>query len=429
MIQTVRQASSLRGTVSLPADKSISHRSALLSALGEGTSRIQNFPDSADPQSTLDCVRGLGIAADRDEEGVLEVEGRGLNGLRPPSAPLDCGNSGTTMRLLSGILAGQRFGSVLSGDDSLQQRPMERIADPLTAMGARISLQDGHAPIRIRATQSGLDPIEYRLPVASAQVKSCVLLAGLFAEGETVVIEPTPSRDHTERMLGLPVEEVGGVRHLIVEQGHTIPSTEWTVPGDFSGAAFFLVAGSLVPDSELRLEGVGLNPSRTALLEVLDGMGANITVENERVKGAEPVGDITVRSAVLSGVDVGGRLVPNLIDEIPVLAVAAACADGTTEIHDAQELRVKETDRLHAMAENLNALGAEVQEREDGLIIEGNGPNLLGTTVRSFDDHRIAMAMGVAGLVAHGSTTINDAECAKVSFPGFWTEVDQVASH
>jgi 3-phosphoshikimate 1-carboxyvinyltransferase len=428
MIQTVRQASSLRGSVSLPADKSIAHRSAILSALGSGTSQIYNFPNSADPQSTLDCVRALGISAERDADGVLEVEGRGVNGLRPPSEPLDCGNSGTTMRLLSGVLAGQQFGSVLTGDESLQQRPMERIADPLNAMGARISLVDGHAPIRIRAAASGLEPIEYRLPVASAQVKSCVLLAGLYTKGETVVLEPTPSRDHTERMLGLEVQEVGGVRRLVVEEGHTIPATEWTVPGDFSGAAFFLVAGSLVPDSELTLKGVGLNPSRTALLEVLEGMGADIIVENERVQGAEPVGDVTVRSASLTGVDVGGRLIPNLIDEIPVLAVAAACAHGRTEIRDAEELRVKETDRLHAMAENLNALGAEVQEREDGLIIEGNGPNLLGTTVRSYDDHRIAMAMGVAGLVAHGSTTINDAECARVSFPGFWTELERVAS-
>lgn len=428
MKQTVRQAAALRGSVSLPADKSIAHRSAILSALGEGPSRIVNFPGSADPQSTLDCIRTLGIRAERDEEGILEVKGNGLNGLRPPSEPLDCGNSGTTMRLLSGVLAGQRFGSVLTGDTSLTERPMERIADPLNAMGARISLRDGHAPIRIRGTQSGLDPIEYRLPVASAQVKSCVLLAGLYARGETVVLEPTPSRDHTERMLGLEVREVGGVRRLVVEEGHTIPATTWTVPGDFSGAAFFLVAGCLVPDSELHLDGVGLNPSRTALLEVLDGMGADITVENERVKGAEPVGDITVRSSSLSGVDVGGRLIPNLIDEIPVLAVAAACADGRTEIRDAEELRVKETDRLHAMAENLNALGAEVQEREDGLIIEGNGPNLLSTTVRSYDDHRVAMAMGVAGLVAHGATTITDAECAKVSFPGFWDELERLAS-
>lgn len=428
MTQTVRQAASLQGSVSLPADKSIAHRAAILSALGEGTSRVLNFPTSADPQSTLDCVRGLGISADRDEDGVLTVDGRGLRGLRPPSKPLDCGNSGTTMRLLSGVLAGQRFGSVLTGDESLRQRPMARIADPLKAMGARVSLRDGHAPIRIRATQSGLDPIEYRLPVASAQVKSCVLLAGLYSRGETVVLEPTPSRDHTERMLGLEVQEVGGIRRLTVKEGHSIPANTWTVPGDFSAAAFFLVAGTLVPNSALHLDGVGLNPSRTALLEVLDGMGANITVDNERVEGAEPVGDITVRTAALSGVDVGGRLIPNLIDEIPVLAVAAACASGTTEIRDAEELRVKETDRLHAIAENLNALGAEVQEQKDGLIIEGNGPNLLGSTVRSYDDHRIAMAMGVAGLVAHGTTTINDAECARISFPGFWDEVDSVAT-
>ena len=428
MVQTIPQASSLRGTVSLPADKSISHRSAILSALGAGRSHVYNFPNSADPQSTLDCVRGLGIEVGRNEDGVLVVQGQGLRGLRPPDAPLDCGNSGTTMRLLSGVLAGQRFGSVLTGDESLQQRPMERIADPLEVMEARINLRNGHAPIRVRASRSGLDSIKYRLPVASAQVKSCVLLAGLYANGQTVVIETTPSRDHTERMLGLEVQEVGGERHIIVEDDHTVPSANWSVPGDFSGAAFFLVAGTLVPDSELHLDDVGLNPSRTALLDVLDGMGADITIENERVQGSEPVGDITVRSASLSGIDVGGRLIPNLIDEIPVIAVAAACAEGRTEIRDAEELRVKETDRLHAMAQNLKALGADVQEREDGLIIDGNGPNLLGASVRSYDDHRIAMAMGVAGLVAHGTTTVADAECARVSFPDFWDELSRTAS-
>ncbi|MFB6274301.1 MAG: 3-phosphoshikimate 1-carboxyvinyltransferase, partial [Salinibacter sp.] len=266
MIQTIPQASSLRGTVTLPADKSISHRSAILSALGDGRSHVYNFPSSADPLSTLDCVRTLGIRAERDDDGVLAVRGRGLDGLHPPSEPLDCGNSGTTMRLLSGVMAGQKFGSVLTGDESLQQRPMERIADPLQAMGARIDLRDGHAPIRVRASRSGLSPIEYRLPVASAQVKSCVLLAGLYANGQTVVIESTPSRDHTERMLGLEVQEVGGERHIIVEEDHTVPAANWSVPGDFSGAAFFLVAGSLVPDSELYLDDVGLNPSRTALL-------------------------------------------------------------------------------------------------------------------------------------------------------------------
>ena len=428
MTETVRRTASLDGTVSLPADKSISHRSMLLSAIADGTSRIRNFPDSADPQSTRACVEQLGIETRRTDDGVMVVEGRGLRGWRPPAAPLDCGNSGTTMRLLAGLLAGQRFGSVLTGDDSLRQRPMERVADPLNAMGARVGLRDGCAPIRIRAARSGLNAIEYRLPVASAQVKSCVLLAGLYAGGTTTVIEPTPSRDHTERMLELEVDAVGGVRHLRVEGGQPVPPQTWTVPGDFSGAAFFIVGATLVPDSELHLEGVGLNPSRTALLDVLDGMGADITVRNERTRGGEPMADLTVRSADLSSVDVGGRLIPNLIDEIPILAVAAACAEGTTEIRDAHELRVKETDRLHAMAENLQALGADVTEREDGLVINGGGPNLLGATVRSFDDHRIAMAMGIAGLVAHGSTRILDAECARVSFPGFWRELQRLAS-
>ncbi len=424
MNQTVSQASSLRGTPALPADKSISHRAALLSALADGRSRIRNFPDSADPQSTLACVRQLGARAKRDENGTMVVRGGGLEGLRPPSQPLDCGNSGTTMRLLAGILAGQPFGSVLTGDESLQQRPMDRIADPLNAMGGRVSLVDGHAPIRIRAPESGLRSMDYRLPVASAQVKSCVLLAGLFAEGTTEVIEPAPARDHTERMLDLPIQEVGGDRHILVEGGTSVEPQTWSVPGDFSGAAFLIVAATLVPDSEITLENVGLNPSRTALLDVLRGMGADLTVSNERVEGGEPIGDIVVRSADLEAVEVGGRAIPNLIDEIPVIAVAAACAEGTSEIRDAEELRVKETDRLHAITENLRALGAEVEEHEDGLTIEGRGPNLLGTDVDSFGDHRIAMAMGVAGLVAHGETTIHDAGCARVSFPGFWEELD-----
>jgi 3-phosphoshikimate 1-carboxyvinyltransferase len=427
MPETVQRASSLRGTVALPADKSISHRTMMLSALADGTSRIHNFPTSADPQSTRGCVEALDIETERDDDGVMHVHGRGLDGLTPPEEPLDCGNSGTTMRLLSGILAGQRFGSVLTGDDSLQQRPMQRIADPLRAMGGRLNLVDGCAPIRIRSARSGLQAIEYRLPVASAQVKSCVLLAGLFARGTTTVVEPVPARDHTERMLELDVDEIGGVRRIPVNGGHTVPAQTWTVPGDFSGAAFFIVGATLVPDSELHLEGVGLNPSRTALLDVLDGMGADVTVENERTEGGEPMGDLTVRAASLEGVDVGGRLIPNLIDEIPILAVAAACAEGTTTIRDAEELRVKETDRLSAMAENLTALGAEVQEHEDGLTIDGTGGDLLGTTVGSFDDHRIAMAMGIAGLVAHGTTTVNDADCAKVSFPTFWEELHRVS--
>lgn len=428
MIQLLTPAASLTGTVSIPADKSISHRSAMLSALADGTSHIRNYPRSADPQSTLDVLRGLGVSMHRDDNDVLVIDGVGTDGLRPPSEPLNCGNSGTTMRLMSGILAGQPFGSVLTGDDSLKQRPMQRIADPIKAMGGRVNLVDDHAPIRLRPSRGGLDAIRYRLPMASAQVKSCVLLAGLYANGRTTVVEPTPCRDHTERMLGLETHEVGGVREIYVDGGHRIEPNTWTVPGDFSGAAFFIVAATITPDSDIRIENVGLNPSRTALIDVLREMGANITIENERAEGSEPIGDLHVTTAPLTGVKVGGRQIPNLIDEIPVLAVAAACAEGRTEIRDAEELRVKETDRLHAITENLRAMGAQIDERTDGLGIDGNGPQLLGTTVDSFDDHRIAMAMGVASCVAHGETEISDADCARVSFPGFWNELDRVTT-
>ena len=425
MSYTIHPADQLEGTVELPADKSIGHRSALLSALADGRSRIVNYPQSADPRSTLACLEQLGISSSDDGDNAITVRGRGLHGLHPPSMPVDCGNSGTTMRLLAGILAGQQFGSVLTGDASLKQRPMQRIADPLTAMGAHVKLRQGCAPIRIRGRQE-LEGITYRLPMPSAQVKSCVLLAGLYAEGATTVREPVPSRDHTERMLGLDVEEVGGERLLTVEHGHTIPATTWYVPGDFSAAAFFLVAGSIVPNSELRLNNVGVNPTRSGLLEVLDDMGADITVENERVKGGEPQADITVRSADLEATTISGPVIPNIIDEIPVLAVAAACAAGRTEIRDAEELRVKETDRLSAMADNLQSFGVSVREYEDGLDIDGPAV-LKGTSVSSFDDHRIAMAMGVAALVAVGPTTIDNHKCAAVSFPRFWEELEQVS--
>ena len=423
MNRTVHQTPSLAGTVELPADKSVAHRTAMLASLAEGTSRIANYPASADPQSTLACVRRLGIEI-TEEDGILVVEGRGLGGLTAPDVPLDCGNSGTTMRLLSGILAGQPFDATLTGDASLSRRPMGRIQAPLAEMGARLDLTDGHAPIRIRGN-GRLRGITYRLPVPSAQVKSCVLLAGLFAEGETTVVETVPSRDHTERMLGLDVLEMDGARHLTVEGGRPIEARTWAVPRDFSAAAFFLVAGSVVPEGVVRLPGVGLNPSRSALLDVLRAMGADVRVEDERERGGEPLGDLVVRPAALHGVTVGGALVPNLIDEIPVLAVAAACAEGRTEIRDAAELRVKETDRIAATAKNLRALGADVDEFEDGLAI--NGPTKLrGATVESYDDHRIAMAMGVAGLVAKGRTSVVDADCAKVSFPDFWTTLDSL---
>lgn len=425
MIRRVSQAQSLLGLVELPPDKSIAHRAALLAALADGTSRLVNYPSAADPQSTLSCLRQLGVPIYEDAHGILVVEGRGLEGLRAPNQPLDCGNSGTTMRLLAGILAGQPFASTLVGDASLSRRPMERIAAPLRQMDAVVTLTDGHAPLYVQGRRP-LRNITYRLPVPSAQVKSCVLLAGLFAEGETTVIESVPSRDHTERMLGLNVVELNGERYLTVQGGMRIPARTWAIPRDFSAAAFFLVAGTLVPDSEIRLPGVGLNPSRSALLDVLRAMGANIQVENERVYGGEPIADLVVRSSTLHGVQVAGTIIPNLIDEIPVLAVAATCAHGRTEIRDAAELRVKETDRIAAMAENLQALGARVEVFDDGLAIEGRC-RLQGTTVRSFDDHRIAMAMGVAGLVAEGETLIEGAECARISFPGFWEELDRLA--
>ena len=417
MLQTVRFTESLLGEVALPADKSIAQRAAILAALGNGTSQIVNFPSSADPQSALSCMRQLGVHIDEDDEGILEIRGVGLNGLKAPSKPLDCGNSGTTMRLLSGVLAGQPFDSVLIGDASLSKRPMGRIADPLRAMGASIELEDGHAPIRIKG-KSALKGMTYELPVPSAQVKSCVLLAGMYAEGETTVVESLPSRDHTERMMGLDVLNMNDRRYLTVQKGRPILAQTWAVPRDFSAAAFFLVAGSIVHHGDLRLPGVGINASRSALLDVLRAMGAKIKVENERIRGGEPIADLRVTSTNLHSINVNGDLIPAIIDEIPILAVAAACAKGRTEIRDAGELRVKETDRITAMTSNLRALGIDVKEFEDGLAIEGG--SMKGATVESFDDHRIAMAMGIAGLQASGETHIKGADCANVSFPGFW---------
>ncbi len=424
MDKVVKPTDSLLGEVTLPADKSIAIRSALMAALSDGTSRIVNYPDSADPQSALSCLRQLGVSIEADEDGILVVEGVGLTGLKAPSEPVDCGNSGTTMRLISGILAGQSFDCVLTGDESLNSRPMKRIADPLAAMGASLTLTEGLPPIHIKGNQP-LKGISYKLPMASAQVKSCVLLAGLYAEGETTVIESKPSRDHTERMLGLDSVEMNNLRHISVIEGHRIPPATFAVPKDFSAAAFFLVAGAIVPHTEIKINSVGINASRSALLDVLRAMGANIVTENERTRAGEPIADLTVRSSILRGVKVQGDVIPILIDEIPVLAVAAAFAQGRTEIRDAKELRVKETDRIDAMVKNLRLLGAEVEEFEDGLAITGGKP-LKGASVESYDDHRIAMAMGVAGLRAEGETHIIDADCASISFPGFWDELQKL---
>ena len=411
------------GTVLLPADKSIAHRAALFSALSIGTSHIVGYPTSEDPKSTLSCLRQLGIQIASDEVG-LSVVGKGLNGLVSPENALDCGNSGTTMRLLSGILAGQSFSSVLTGDSSLSARPMGRIIDPLRMMGALIQSNGGRAPLRIEGSQN-LRAVEYELPVASAQVKSCVLLAGLFSEGITTVIENTPTRDHTERMLGLSSVTIGSKKYISVQGGQQKTAQMWSIPGDFSAAAFFLVAGSIVPNSALHLPRVGLNPTRTGLIDILRAMGADISIRNERIVAGEPIADLDVRSSELTGITVGGEIIANIIDEIPILAVAASVAEGETIIQDAAELRFKETDRISAMMNGLTTLGARIEEREDGLVIAG-GSSLTGGTVESFNDHRIAMAMGVAGLMASGDVRVEGANAAAVSFPTFWDVLQEL---
>lgn len=420
----VRPSKGLSGRVRVPGDKSVAHRCALFASIAEGESRIVHFPEAADPRTTLACVQALGTEVRADDDGILIVQGRGLRGWSEPAADLDCGNSGTTMRLLAGLLAGQPFPTRLVGDASLQSRPMKRIADPLAEMGALVSMTAGKAPLSI--TGAPLKAMTYRLPVASAQVKSAVLLAGLYADGDTTVVESKPSRDHTERMLGLDVLEMGGERHVSVSGGHEIAARTWAVPGDFSAASFFLVAATIVPNSLLKLNGVGMNPSRTGLVGVLRAMGADIKVTNERVLGGEPIADLTVRSAPLQAVTVGGAIVPNLIDEIPILAVAAAAAEGKTVIRDAAELRVKETDRIDAMTAGLKAMGVHITEQPDGMTIRGPG-KLRGATVEARHDHRIAMALAVAGLVAEGTTTIEGASVASISFPRFWEELEAVS--
>ena len=421
MIRTVSNSIRFAGTAKLPADKSIAHRAALFASIADGASTLHNFPASADPQSTLSCLRQLGVPIETSQTNAVLIKGVGRDGFCEPNAPIDCGNSGTTMRLLSGMLAGQPFNSELIGDSSLSARPMRRIADPLQMMGAHISLTDGHAPIKIRRCD-GLKGIDYRLPVTSAQVKSCVLLAGLWANGRTTVLENIPSRDHTERMLSLPVSRSMQVCSINSDVFHPIPSGTITLPGDFSAAAFILVATLIAGTGPVHLPNVGLNPSRTGLLAVLKQMGANIQITEHKTSEVEPIGDLTVQRTPLHGVVIRGRQIPNIIDEIPIIAVAGAFAKGTTILRDATELRYKECDRIHATVTNLRKLGAEIEEFKDGFSITGMVP-LRGATVSSYDDHRIAMAMGVAGLGAYGTTTIQNADAASVSFPEFWDTI------
>ena len=433
----IRPARRLRGRLRVPGDKSVSHRAAMLAALACGRTEITNFSSSADCSSTLEVLRRLGVRVER-EGPTVRVEGAGADGagqhFRQPSSELDCGNSGTTMRLMAGVLAAQPFASVLTGDESLSRRPMGRVMEPLGQMGARLSAVDGHAPLTVEGRRP-LRPIRYEMPVASAQVKSCVLLAGLGAEGRTEVFEPAAqTRDHTERMLlwfGVEVrtEELsdgGGRVRVSVEGGSRLSARDLTVPGDISSAAFPLAAAALLPGSELELEGVGLNPTRAAVLEALRGLGIELSVEDERETSNEPTGLIHVRggeglSPASHGANViRGALVPQLIDELPVLAVVGTAVEGGLEIRDARELRVKESDRIATTVTNLRAMGAEVEEFEDGLRV-GGPVRLRGARVESYGDHRIAMAFAVAGLAAEGETLIAGAEeCVAVSFPEFF---------
>jgi 3-phosphoshikimate 1-carboxyvinyltransferase len=408
----------LRGEIRVPGDKSISHRAVILGAIARGTTWVRGFLPSDDCLRTVRAFRQMGVVIEEADQG-LRIDGKGPAGLSEPGDILDMGNSGTSARLLTGLLSGQLFFSVLTGDASLRKRPMGRVVEPLRRMGARISGRGDGGYLPLAVSPGGLKGIAYSLPVASAQVKSGLMLAGLFAEGETILTEPVATRDHTERLLhffGADVRQDGGRIRLI--GGQALSARELAVPGDISSAAFFIVGASIIPRSDLRLQGVGVNPTRTGLLDVLTQMGASVELENPREQGGEPVADLRIRSARLRGVRISGEMVPRLIDEIPVLCIAAALAEGETVIQDAAELRVKESDRIETMAMNLRKMGVEVETAPDGIRIWG-GKGLKGSEFQSFGDHRVAMSMAIAGLAAEGRTVIDDTECIQTSFPEF----------
>ncbi len=419
-VLTVSARSPLRGRIAVPGDKSISHRALMLGSLAEGETTIRGLLLGEDPRSTAACFRALGAEISELNSELVTVRGIGLGNLQEPADVLDAGNSGTTMRLMLGVLAShpERF-FVITGDRSLRGRPMGRVVEPLRQMGARIWGREGGKLAPLAVWGEKLRPLAYRSPVASAQVKSCLLLAGLMVDGETSVTEPFRSRDHSERMLAAFGAAVSVDENTAAVRGPArLRGQEAIVPGDISSAAFWLVAGSIVPDSELTIENVGVNPTRTGVLDVLQEMGADIALENFRETMGEPVADLRVRSAALRGCDIGGAVIPRAIDELPVLAVAAACAQGRTTIRDAAELRVKESDRIAAMAHELSTLGVTLREHPDGLEIEGGQP-LTGGAVRTYDDHRVAMSLAIAALVAQSPVAIQGMNCAAISYPDF----------
>lgn len=414
----IEPGGALKGRICVPGDKSISHRSIMLASIAEGVTRITGFLEGEDAIATLNVFRALGVRIEGPGRGNVTVHGVGLRGLKEPRQVLDCGNAGTAMRLLAGLLAGQAFDCELTGDDSLRQRPMQRVAEPLNSMGARIgTAEGGRPPLKIRGTLA-LRGVSYAMPVASAQVKSALLLAGLYAEGRTCVTEPAPTRDHTERMLqafGCTVEKSGST--VCVKSGGTLRATPIEVPADISSAAFFMVGASIAPGSDVTLEHVGINPTRTGVIEILRLMGADLQVLNQRTAGGEPVADIRVRGTELRGIQVPRELVPLAIDEFPMLFIAAANAKGKTVVTGAEELRVKESDRIQVMADGLKALGVQAEPTSDGMRITG-GP-YRGGAVNSHGDHRAAMAFAMAALRASAAVTVSDCANVATSFPGF----------
>jgi len=416
----VTPGGALKGRIRVPGDKSISHRSIMLGAIADGVTRVTGFLEGEDAISTMNVFRALGVNVEGPERGGVTVHGVGIRGLNAPNRILDCGNSGTSMRLLCGLLAGQRLNCELTGDETLRRRPMKRIAGPLGMMGARITTADGGRPPLKIVGNENLQGIDYQLPIASAQVKSSLLLAGLYARGRTCVTEPAPTRDHTERMLtafGYPVVRNGSTACVV--GGGRLTATDIEVPADISSAAFFLVGASIAPGSDLTLEHVGVNPTRTGVIDILRLMGANIELLNERLAGGEPVADIRVRHAPLTGIDIPIELVPLAIDEFPVLFIAAANAAGVTVLRDAEELRVKESDRIQVMADGMTALGIQAQPTADGMRVIGG--TYGGGNVASHADHRIAMSFAMAGLRAAAPITIDDCANVATSFPGFVT--------
>ena len=428
-VKTINPVKNIKGEVTIPGDKSISHRSVMFGSIALGTTEITNFLEGADCLSTISCFRKMGVDIEKKDSCIL-VHGKGMHGLTAPQGILDVGNSGTTTRLMSGILSGQNFSSVMSGDDSLNSRPMGRIMTPLNSMGAHITSLNGNNCAPLKIEPGSLHGIHYQSPVASAQVKSAVLLAGLYADSATSVTEPALSRNHTELMLRSFGAQVTSTTHSDkTATAHILPCSELygqkiTVPGDISSAAYFIAAALIVPGSELLVKNVGTNPTRDGFLRVCKAMGADITMINSCVQGGEERADILVRSSELKGTVIEGDLIPTLIDEIPVIAVMAANAEGTTVIRDAAELKVKETNRIDTVVSNLRAMGGNITPTEDGMIIEGGTP-LKGAHIQSFLDHRIAMSFAIAGLNAQGETTIEESQCVDVSYPEFFATLDK----